>query len=705
MQSPNFQPGIYNFPKTTTTLYVCSDFEGGNVFNFDNTDEVYDINMNEKKKSISAIEGPDMVNILNNKTGPEVCPTKNEVMTELIEHFEISNNILAQITGFKGIITGIKNSNVALAYTGDLFDQRPHSLRLLKAMIHLKDTYTDRVIIIGGNRDFNKLRLGIEFLVVNKDNTNLFSKPNTDLNKLLDSDLIFRDNSVINIEEGDNDDHYLPNVIRQKIKVKCTSAENYKLFHNRVEYTFKESMGANYLAYKKELLELFPHVLLEPNNDEKICKLLCILFTVMSFKYGEEKLPAELIPWNGLLFKYFKYTHPIAYFKINDKTGVLSHSGIPIDADNKAFLSIPFGSQPTDSASLTLEEAIIRMNTDVHSIIETEFPKILDDEQIEPSLKNLLKAVGFGEKGADPTFVKNTPVLGGPSGTPNRFAPIYIGGTRPDSGFAENLWKSKSVGAALDYNIFGHKPGPFFPVTLIKGKTNYISLDVCKNDGGDIFQNNNYSFAMLKISADGDKLFGRSLFGENPDSKHSLASFKNKILYYNKPLLFFTNITNYIEDNGSNYYPLVLNLNEMELDDEYKKSVEFRLDSGPPFKRIIQVNEQGELQREMMRSAMMAAMNTPSPAAVETARAELWAGNEALAVGGGGKFKKRKYTKKRKSRHKKRATHKKKKTGKQKRHQHKCTALCKKCHKHDHKCMLRCGLCHKKKTLKSKNKI
>jgi hypothetical protein len=690
MQSPNFQPGIYNFPKTTTTLYVCSDFEGGNVFNFDNTDEVYDIKINKKKKSISAIEGQDMVNILNNKPVPEVCPTKNEVMTELIEHFEISNNILAQITGFKGIITDIKNPNVALAYTGDLFDQRPHSLRLLKAMIHLKDTYTDRVIIIGGNRDFNKLRLGIEFFVVNKNNTNLFSIPNTDLNKLLDSDLIFRDNSVINIEEGDNDVHYLPNVIRQKIKDKCTSAENYKLFHNRVEFTFKESMGANYLAYKKELLELFPHVLPEPNNDEQICKLLCILFTVMSFEYGEENLPAELIPWNGLLFKYFKYTHPIAYFKINDKTGVLSHSGIPIDAYNKAFLSIPFGSQPpdsasqpTDSASLTLEEAIIRMNTDVRSIIDTEFPKILDDEQIEPSLKNLLKAVGFGEKGADPTFVKNTPVVGGPSGTPNRFAPIYIGGDRPGSGFAKNLWKSKS---ALDYNIFGHKPGPFFPVTLIKGKTNYISLDVCKNDGGDIFQNNNYSFAMLKISAGGDKLFGRSLFGKNTDSKNQLASFENKILYYNKPLLFFTNITNNIEDNKSKYYPLVLNLNEMDLDDKYKKSVKFRLDSGPPFKRIItEVDEDVEMREQMMRLAMTAAT--------------------AARAGGGGKFKKRKYTKKRKSRHKKRATHKKKKTGKQKRHQHKCTALCKKCHKHDHKCMLRCGLCHKKKTLKSKNKI
>jgi hypothetical protein len=58
-----------------------------------------------------------------------------------------------------GLIVGFKKPDVALSFLGDLLDNNKYSIRLLQSFIKLKHENPDKVILIGGNRDFNKIRL------------------------------------------------------------------------------------------------------------------------------------------------------------------------------------------------------------------------------------------------------------------------------------------------------------------------------------------------------------------------------------------------------------------------------------------------------------------------------------------------------------------------------------------------------------------
>jgi hypothetical protein len=63
-----------------------------------------------------------------------------------------------------GFITGLKGET-GLAFLGDLVDNERYSLRLLQTMITLKANHGNRVLLIGGNRDFNKIRIGFELFL------------------------------------------------------------------------------------------------------------------------------------------------------------------------------------------------------------------------------------------------------------------------------------------------------------------------------------------------------------------------------------------------------------------------------------------------------------------------------------------------------------------------------------------------------------
>lgn len=44
-----------------------------------------------------------------------------------------------------------------IVFGGDLMDRGPHSVRLIRYLLNLKALYPDRVILLQGNRDLNKL--------------------------------------------------------------------------------------------------------------------------------------------------------------------------------------------------------------------------------------------------------------------------------------------------------------------------------------------------------------------------------------------------------------------------------------------------------------------------------------------------------------------------------------------------------------------
>ena len=83
----------------------------------------------------------------------------------LNDHFEFTD----------GIITKLKD-NTSFAFLGDLVDNSNHSIRLLESFIRLKSDKPDNVILIGGNRDFNKVRMGIELYFEEDENKNLLQQ-------------------------------------------------------------------------------------------------------------------------------------------------------------------------------------------------------------------------------------------------------------------------------------------------------------------------------------------------------------------------------------------------------------------------------------------------------------------------------------------------------------------------------------------------
>ena len=112
---------IYNL--TGKKFFSFSDEEGGAPFKFSDAEEVYG-NAGSKGQVLEHLKG-----------------------------FTFDTN---------GLLVDINDPSYALGFLGDLIDNREFSIRAMKTMIQIKEKYSDRVILIAGNRDFNKIRYGVE---------------------------------------------------------------------------------------------------------------------------------------------------------------------------------------------------------------------------------------------------------------------------------------------------------------------------------------------------------------------------------------------------------------------------------------------------------------------------------------------------------------------------------------------------------------
>lgn len=280
----------------------------------------------------------------------------------------------AFIIDTNGNITRLK-PNTAFAFLGDLLDNQKFSIRLMERMINLKETSPKQVILLGGNRDFNKLRMGIELFlqtteekkgtqhqeVVRPTTRATFESKRewetsttpgdkglpwdktTNMTELLDrlSNVKFEFRHV-----------GVPDYLKDVLPAWNTEMSNIEKIYNdktnisgRLKIMYDKTLGIRpgTSFMKQELNEMF-NINLSNYSDEVVDKLFCVIHMVMAFDWSGVKLPGYLSRFNGLYQKYLTLCHVIAGFTLDKKVGILSHGSMPITASGKErTLTHPFG--------------------------------------------------------------------------------------------------------------------------------------------------------------------------------------------------------------------------------------------------------------------------------------------------------------------------------------------------------------------------
>lgn len=524
---PNY-PAIDPTKYTFSDVYMFSDEEGGAPFSFGSEDD----------------EG---------------------IPTELKSKFDFLKP--KNVDG--GLLMGLKG-DVGLVFLGDLVDNEKCSIRALRSMCVLKEKYGDKVLLIGGNRDFNKIRMGLELYI-----TSNGIKP-------WDGTTTFKD-MVENLKQGtwtfrkEEPPSYLYDVLdgwtrafknttTTKNDVTTTVPGIETVYASggiaaRLDKTFGPTMGVskgqdNYMI---ELDAIYPGCgLIDFNTtgqEEIRAKVICAVQMLMSFMW--EGLPDELQILNGLYLHYLRRCHALAYFTIGDKKGLVSHGGFPTGFMDKGTpasrtLTSPFGFNP-EQAKFTTPASLFTLINDlerdknslvdaVQSLRDIGYPK----EATESAHLLISKFVHLTAPTVLPhgANAKASPIVGF-QGVPieSRVGDITAkleGGSLKwiEANLAKNEKNKKflnTTGDIIDYDIFGHAPQGFVPTAYRQQgtKTLHVNLDISKTDG----QANNYSFTFLHLK-DGEspEFIGRFRMPEHDIKKqiykNTVKEHVGKVVYY-----------------------------------------------------------------------------------------------------------------------------------------------------------------------------
>jgi hypothetical protein len=464
----------------------------------------------------------------------------------------------------KGLITDIKklppdyNSQAAFAFLGDLLDNNPFSIRLMESMINLKKKNPNRVILLGGNRDFNKLRMGIELFLHNTSQNN--SLPWTETKTIQELLAKFEDtnNTFEFRHEGIPD--YLKDVGEWDKIIKDKKLD---IYNNKTDISGRlNSMYANTLGIKdgtkhmkKELENIFG-ISLYNYSPQVLDKLFCTIHMIMAFNWSCFKLPAYLSRFNALYQNYLTACHVIAGFTMNGKTGILSHGSIPIQTINEnnqtinRSLTYPFGYDATntlftnDSKKYSLPGIISMIELEKQELM-TEYQKLRNTQYTYDNFPMVTKFVHLTATTKDNQYPQagsqHSPVVWGNQEKDLTKYPdisLRLSGQNGGDGTGFKNWvnrdKSKphytldNGNDIVNYNIFGHSPAYFNPIYHRKQHTLHVNLDISKAE----LQSNSSTFAFLLIHENYTMLIGRIQFTQIDSNKaDGSAEYKNNTGY------------------------------------------------------------------------------------------------------------------------------------------------------------------------------
>ena len=471
----------------------------------------------------------------------------------------------------------------SMAFTGDLIDNGPYSIRLMKAFLKLKTVLPNRIILIGGNRDFNKIRLGIE-LYIEKQNSQpgdypwSFCENALDMyKKLKDNNYSFRQKSIPEylqvklsangkkwFEDG-NDDNYKKSYesddkIIERLSIIFYNTLGIPTFENIISELntlfFNDNSFLKLKVNKNSTTSSFTTDAIDAQSQkdyETTAKFICVIQMIMSFIWEESTIPDFLKKYNGLYYKYLSCVHLVATFELNNKRGILSHGGVPT-VDDQVALTSPFGF--TTDKSLLLTHDITTTLANLNKIIEeidkekndtlTAYAKIRDIgySSSHEHVKLINKLVVLTAETDDN---KNPNIASGAKFSTLHRKPMEDYGNIKggSTGYSWNILNIKIPSKSsnlFDYNISGHIPQNFSPsYHMIKEGTLNINMDVSKDDG---LAANDYSYSILYLDPKENMTFiiGRIKFDDEKntniiyDPPELKSKLNKKIHYYLQPI-------------------------------------------------------------------------------------------------------------------------------------------------------------------------
>jgi hypothetical protein len=317
----------------------------------------------------------------------------------------------------KHIISGPKDKS-ALIFLGDIQDNSVHNIRLMQSFLQMKKDNPDHVILIGGNRDFNKVRMADEYyMLYDGSNAILADTSIEDSKKQQFTNFvheILKNQTPLTFKWNQKDLvpgtldvtpwHKMNHVLfdkQLKDRVLRTYLDTFAAFNDDPtnpqqanipdrDYAAKHVKNGEYFIFK-ELIDMGVYKEITDNNinkDIEIAIVACLFNMVASRCWPKENLKftidENLI---GLYVKYIAQCEICAIFKHGEKFGFVSHAGLPRFEDkltSELGLALDFtntikglvttsATHPSDSVKLEkIVSAYKTFTTTLGDLIETK---------------------------------------------------------------------------------------------------------------------------------------------------------------------------------------------------------------------------------------------------------------------------------------------------------------------------------------------
>lgn len=437
------------------------------------------------------------------------------------------------------------NKNLALIFLGDLIDNANHNIRLMLSFLELKEKHKKDVLLVGGNRDFNKIRLADEhFMLWDKTPCITFewkeSKKLEDVvNTICDSFVLKPTTPTFESELFDfafNADE----LVNPTYKVKPWHINNMALFTrdfvariNRVYLDMYGIADGNAVSLLFDELVILGCITLPPSLDAgktNLYKTITVtLFNMLASRkwtnptiiFKNEETTALL---NGLYVKYMEQCHIAAIFKQGVDYGFVSHGSVGL-VDNYLTTELGLSYELTKLKSMLINnttkvkfqecslldicQSYEDLKTEVTTQMKSDTPTLVRSHAAVEHLIHMTAATKY--------FVENTssfvyhhslsPVLGyrAPRSTTKGVKPKMGGSRKYIPKVNDKAIKVASLydrnGQPFKWVIYGHQPRGIVPAVALRESTYYVCMDVSKIEG----QTNMKSYAALVIGASGDR--------------------------------------------------------------------------------------------------------------------------------------------------------------------------------------------------------